>query len=152
MITWQTDSYTRAWVLHTPGPPHCVALCRALLNSHRDLKIPTREEIPPFRSEGAALQRHANNKPLSNSESSQTIYNWSIRELFFPDRLLCLGVETSERWHWLMASSHKWKNGLFGIKHTWKPTMKPMNQEWGRGQTGAVTNSSEWIYLPLKTQ
>lgn len=58
LIIWQTDSYTRAWLLHALGPPHCAALCRTLLNSHRDLKIPTREEIPPFRSEGVALQRH----------------------------------------------------------------------------------------------
>lgn len=144
--------------VHTPGPPHCTALCRALLNSHRDLKIPTRQEIPPpFRSKRAALQRHPNNKPLSNSESSQTIYNWSIRELFFPDRLLCLGVETSERWRWLMASSHMWKNGLYHeIKHTWGPTMKPMYQKFGGSQTGGqffetdLTANKDQIIYQLK--
>lgn len=42
----QQDSRTRAWVLH-PRTPTLRGLCRALLNSHRDLKIPMREEIPP---------------------------------------------------------------------------------------------------------
>lgn len=66
-------SHTRAWVLH-PRTPTLRGLRRALLNSHRDLKIPMREETPPpFCSKAAALQRHPNNKPLSDSESSQTI-------------------------------------------------------------------------------
>lgn len=121
-------SHSRTPTLH--------GIMRALLNSHGTKNTHAGGNPPPFRSKGAALQRHPNNKPLSNSESSQTIYNRSIRGLFFsPDRLLCLGVETSERWRWLMAGSHTWKNGLYhGIKRTWGPTMKPMDRKWGRSQ------------------
>lgn len=132
VITW-TDRFPHTCTgVVRPKTQHCRALCRAPLNSHRDLKIPTREEIPSFHSKRPALQRHPNNKPLPNSESSQTILDWSIRELVFPDRLLCLGVETSECQCWLMATGHMWKNGLYhGIKHMWKPTKELIHK---RGQ------------------